>query len=68
MDLSKFICLIKMDSPKVIITKKKIISNENPIDIEVGLSTYDLALISVNKIAMKNKVSIKDDIQRTFLI
>ena len=57
-----------MDSPKVIITKQKIISNKFSFENEIGLSTYDLALISINKISRMNKSFINEEENNTFLI
>ena len=57
-----------MYSPKVIITKQNVISKQYSFENEIGLSTYDLALISINKLIKKNKSSIKDEMQNTYLI
>tara|TARA_Y100001968_G_C19104532_1_gene594207 strand:+ start:369 stop:536 length:168 start_codon:yes stop_codon:yes gene_type:complete len=42
-----------MDTSKVIITKQKRITNKYSFENEVGLSSYDLALISIGKIQSK---------------
>ena len=57
-----------MNIPKVIITKQREIANPFSFENEVGLSSYDLALISINKIAMKSKKFINDSSKSTFLI
>ena len=57
-----------MDISKVIITKQKIISNHYSFENEVGLSSYDLALISINKINKKRKSFVNDSLKTTFLI
>ena len=57
-----------MNIPKVIITKQKKVFNQYSFENEVGLSSYDLALISINKIAMKSKKFINDSSKSTFLI
>ena len=38
-----------MDNPKLIITKQKTIAKQFSFEYEIGLSSYDLALISINK-------------------
>ena len=57
-----------MNISKVIITKQKTIANQNSFENEVGLSSYDLALISINKIREKSKLFINDSSKTTFLI
>ena len=57
-----------MNISKVIITKHKTIANQYPFENEVGLSSYDLALISINKISKKSKSFINDSSKTTFLI
>ena len=47
-----------MSPPKVIITKQLSITSEYSLENEIGLSTYDLALISINKITQKIQSSI----------
>ena len=49
-----------MDTSKVIITKPKIKVNQFSFECEIGLSSYDLALISINKINKKSKLSMND--------
>ena len=44
-----------MDLPKVIITNQKTIVNFDSFEDQVGLSSYDLALISLDKITNKSK-------------
>ena len=57
-----------MNSSKVIITKQKTIVNQYSFENEVGLSSYDLALISINKITKNSKSCINDSSKTTFLI
>ena len=57
-----------MDTPKVIITKQKTIAKQFSFEYEIGLSSYDLALISINKIIMKSNSSINDSQKSTYLI
>ena len=57
-----------MPSLKVIITRQNSISNNSSLEDELGLSSYDLALISINKIRMKGKLSIKEPAEITYLI
>ena len=57
-----------MDFPKVIITKQQAIENPFSFETEVGLSTYDLTLISINKIIKKRAFAKGDDITTTYLI
>ena len=57
-----------MVTPKVIITKQKTNSNKYSFENEVGLSSYDLALISINKISKKSKSDINDSLKTSFLI
>ena len=40
-----------MYNPKVIITKQKTIARQYSFENEVGFSSYDLALNSINKIS-----------------
>tara|TARA_Y100001968_G_scaffold294252_1_gene300693 strand:+ start:561 stop:731 length:171 start_codon:yes stop_codon:yes gene_type:complete len=56
-----------MDMPKVIITKQKAIVRHYPFENEVGLSSYDLALISINKIINKSN-SVNDSTIANYLI
>ena len=53
---------------KVIITKQERRTTEYFLENEVGLSTYDLALISIDKIFKKSTSSIDDKLKTTFLI
>ena len=58
-----------MESQKVIVTnQKKSIAKKYSFENEIGLSTYDLALISTDKIIKKNKSFTKEDSITTFLI
>ena len=57
-----------MDTPKVIITKEKSIAKQFSFEYEIGLSTYDLALISINKITKKTKSLMKNSPKSTYLI
>jgi len=57
-----------MDTPKVIITKHKTISKQFSFENEIGLSSYDLALISTNKINKKSKLLMNQSIKATYLI
>ena len=57
-----------MEIPKVIITNQKKIVNLDSFENQVGLSSYDLALISLNKITRKNKSYSEDSLNTTFLI
>tara|TARA_B100000902_G_C26852988_1_gene689178 strand:+ start:122 stop:295 length:174 start_codon:yes stop_codon:yes gene_type:complete len=57
-----------MNISKVIITKQKIIANKYSFENDVGLSSYDLALISNNTIINKRKSYINDSSETTFLI
>ena len=57
-----------MNISKVIITKQKTIANQYSFENEVGLSSYDIALISIDKISKKRKSIINDTSQTTFLI
>ena len=49
-----------MDTPKVIIKKQKTIAKQFPFEYEIGLSSYDLALISSNKINKKSRLLMND--------
>ena len=57
-----------MDTPKLIITNQKTTPKQLSFEYEIGLSSYDLALISFNKITRKNKSYIEDSLNTTFLI
>tara|TARA_Y100001968_G_scaffold5292_1_gene4680 strand:+ start:6578 stop:6751 length:174 start_codon:yes stop_codon:yes gene_type:complete len=57
-----------MQSSKVIITRQKTIAKHYSFEAEVGLSTYDLALISSNKIINKRESSMKEAKAKTYLI
>ena len=57
-----------MNSPKVIITKHINVVNQYPFEKEIGLSTYDLALISFSKTIKKNDLRFSKATTNTFLI
>ncbi len=57
-----------MNCSKVIITKHESIYKKYSFENEIGLSTYDLAMISINEIINKNKSSKKEDIKNSYLI
>ena len=57
-----------MNISKVIITKQKTMPNKFSFENDVGLSSYDLALISINKIKKKSKSFINDSSKITFLV
>tara|TARA_B100000965_G_scaffold364593_1_gene348371 strand:- start:179 stop:352 length:174 start_codon:yes stop_codon:yes gene_type:complete len=57
-----------MDTPKVIITKQKTIAKQFSFEYEIGLSSYDLALISIHKITNKTKSLINESTPSTYLI
>ena len=57
-----------MDTSKVIITSQKRIARHYSFENEVGLSSYDLALISINKITNKSKSYSNDFSKITYLI
>ena len=44
-----------MDTSKMIISKQKSKASEFSFEEEIGLSSFDLALISINKISKKSK-------------
>ena len=57
-----------MEIPKVIITNQKKIVNLDSFENQVGLSSYDLALISLDKITNKSKSYLNDSSRITFSI
>ena len=57
-----------MEIPKVIITNQKELVNLDSFENQVGLSSYDLALISLNKITNKSKSYLDDSSRITFSI
>ena len=57
-----------MEIPKVIITNQQKIVNLDSLENQVGLSSYDLALISLNKITNKSKSYFNDSSRITFSI
>ena len=52
----------------MIITNQKTIVNFDSFEDQVGLSSYDLALISLNKITKKSKSFLNDSSRITFSI
>ena len=59
---------IRMDTSKVVIANQKRLAMQYSFENEVGLSSFDLALISFNKITRKKKSYIKGSLNTTFLI
>ena len=57
-----------MEIPKVIITNQKELVNLDSFENQVGLSSYDLALISLNKITNESKSYLNDSSRITFSI
>ena len=57
-----------MDIPKVVITKQKTIAKKFSFEYEIGLSSYDLALISINKTTKKSRPLTNDSLKSTYLI
>ena len=57
-----------MEIPKEIIANQKKIANLDSLENQIGLSSYDLALISINKITNKSKGFVHDSAKTTFLI
>ena len=57
-----------MEIPKVIITNQQKTVNLDSFENQVGLSSYDLALISLNKITNKRKSYLNDSSRITFSI
>ena len=57
-----------MVNSKVIITKQNSIFYKYSFENEVGLSSYDLALISTNQITNNGKININDLSETTYLI
>tara|TARA_Y100000766_G_C18832036_1_gene568528 strand:- start:837 stop:1010 length:174 start_codon:yes stop_codon:yes gene_type:complete len=57
-----------MDTSKVIITHQKKKAKKFSFENEIGLSSYDLALISVDKITKKSQSLINNSSKYTFLI
>ena len=57
-----------MEIPKVIITNQKELVNLDSFENQVGLSSYDLALISLNKITKESKSYLNDSSRITFSI
>ena len=57
-----------MEMQKVIITNQKKVVNLDSFENQVGLSSYDLALISLNKITNKSKSYLNDSSRITFSI
>ena len=57
-----------MDNPKAMITRQKAIVKQYSFENEVGLSSYDLALISIHKNTKKRKSSFNDSSLTTYFI
>ena len=57
-----------MKSSKVIITNPKKMANLDSFENQVGLSSYDLALISINKLTNKRIFSTNTPPITTYLI
>ena len=57
-----------MEIPKVIITNQKELVNLDSFENQVGLSSYDLALISINKINKNSRSLMNDSPKSTYLI
>ena len=57
-----------MEITNVIITNQKKIANLDSFENQVGLSSYDLALISLNKNTNKSKSYLNDSSRSTFII
>ena len=57
-----------MNISKVVITRQEIQTNQYSFENEIGLSSYDLALISIKKISKKSKSVVNDSSKNTFLI
>ena len=57
-----------MEIPKVIITNQQKIVNLDSFENQVGLSSYDLELISLNKITNESKSYLNDSSRITFSI
>jgi len=57
-----------MDSLKVIITKQNKIEKQFSFEYDIGLSSYDLALISMKKITKKKRSLMNESIKSTYLI
>ena len=57
-----------MEIPKVIIANQQKTVNLDSFENQVGLSSYDLALISLNKITNKSKSYFNDSSRITFSI
>ena len=57
-----------MDTTKVIINKQRMLAKQSSIEFEIGLSSYDLALISISKITKKKKSLMNDNPKSTYLV
>ena len=57
-----------MDNSKVIITKQKTIAKHFSFEYEIGLSSYDLALISNSQITKSSESLMYDSSNSTYLI
>ena len=57
-----------MVTSKVIITDHDVINKQFSFEYEVGLSSFDLALISINKLTNKSAFSVNNPPITTYLI
>ena len=57
-----------MDSSKVIITKRIFGSKKFSFENEIGLSSYDLALMSINKKVENSYFNLNESNNETYLI
>ncbi len=60
--------VLRMISSKVIITRQKSIANHYSFEDEIGLSTYDLHLISIAKTINNSNLSMNEASKTTYLI
>ena len=60
--------VIRMDTSKSIIANQERLAMQYSFENEVGLSSYDLALISIDKITKRRKSHVNDTSKITFLI
>ena len=57
-----------MDTPKLINTKQNKMAKQFSFEYEIGLSSYDLALISINKLTKQNKSLMFESSKSRYLI
>ena len=55
-----------MDTSKVIITKQKMLDKQDSFENEIGLSSFDLALISINKNTNRSKAYSDKSLNKQF--